>query len=163
MCRVPSFRRNPTLRSVVLKDKASWWGRTQVMSLKWEKTLTGSTVLRTCMEICVVWTVAGNWIVHEEGQYDRDVWRASYISYFRYRHVLLTHVYNIHFLGYRPLSIDGSTINLNLKINMRRFGHDSSVFFNNGNSFYHYVTSHIDKTNATDGMCRDQGYVCSVS
>ena len=40
-----------------------------------KKNLTGGTALRTCMEICAVWAVAGNWIVHEDGQYDSVVWR----------------------------------------------------------------------------------------
>ena len=40
-----------------------------------KKNLTGNTVLRTCMGISAVWTVADNWIVHEDGQYDSAVWR----------------------------------------------------------------------------------------
>jgi len=52
-----------------------------------KKILRGSTVLRSRMEICAVCTAASNWILHEDSQYDSVVWRASWLSNFRYRHI----------------------------------------------------------------------------
>jgi len=77
---------------------------------KMRKNLRGSTVLRTYTEICAVWTLAGKWIVHEDGQYDSVVWRQ--VGYQisdtvrRFWHTFN----NIQFLGYIHLPIDRAIV-----------------------------------------------------
>jgi hypothetical protein len=85
-------------------------GQAHVVYPKWEKILRGSTVLRTCMEICAVWTFARHLIVYEDGQYDSVVWRQ--VGYqISDTVVCCWHTYsNVHLLGYIHLSIDGAVL-----------------------------------------------------
>jgi hypothetical protein len=64
----------------------------QVMSVKREMSLPGNTVLRNCMEIHVVWAVAPNFIVHDNGQYGSSTLLASWFLNFRCCQVFLVHL-----------------------------------------------------------------------